>query len=88
MKKLAILCILLTSCTTVYKVDDKGICRNPKGKIVLIPEIDTRKSKLYRWYPYYSRIDGGGGSGGPNSQFRWQAHMIKSLSGSTAFGWW
>jgi hypothetical protein len=89
MKKLAILCILLTSCTTVYKVDDKGVCRDPKGKIVQVPEPDTRNNKLYKWYPYFGRTYSvGNGSGGPNSQFRWQAYMIKSLSGSTAFGWW
>jgi hypothetical protein len=35
--------VLLTGCTTVYKVDEKGICRDPKGKIVPIPEVDLPK---------------------------------------------
>jgi starvation-inducible outer membrane lipoprotein len=41
--KLIILSLLLTGCTTVYKVDDKGICRSPSGKIVKVKDVDPER---------------------------------------------
>ena len=30
----------MTGCTTVYKVDEKGVCRAPNGKIVKEADVD------------------------------------------------
>ena len=70
--------LLLNACTTVYKVDEKGVCRDPKGKVVPIP------TKLH---PFWSIMQGGGGSGGPDAQYRWMVYQMRCMTGTTAFGW-
>ena len=61
-----ILC-LMTGCTTVYKVDSKGICHAPNGKVVKEADVDPDRS--CNCYNSTMRV----GVGGP----RWYSWQIK-----------
>ena len=37
---LSLLLLSLVGCTTVYKVDKKGICRAPNGKVVILSQVE------------------------------------------------
>ena len=39
-KLIILLLLTFTGCTTVYKVDSKGICRAPDGKVVREANVD------------------------------------------------
>lgn len=80
---------LLTGCTTVYKVDDNGVCHDPQGRVVKTPDPDAIDHKLKNWdlNPFYKKTGDGIGSGGPNSEYRYEEQMLKDgEAGSTAFG--
>ena len=80
---------LLTSCTTVYKVDANGVCHDPQGRVVKAPDPDAIDHKVKNWNPnpFYSKEGGGAGSGGPNSEYRFEDQVLKDgEAGSTAFG--
>lgn len=40
MKLLIPIICLMTGCTTVYKVDSKGVCKAPNGKIVNVASVN------------------------------------------------
>ena len=43
---LTLLLLSLVGCTTVYKVDEKGICRAPNGKIVNLSQVEDTDALL------------------------------------------
>jgi len=67
MKLIIILLLTLTGCTTVYKVDSKGICKAPDGKVV--KEADVDPDRFCNCYNSSIRV----GVGGP----RWYNWQIK-----------
>jgi hypothetical protein len=81
MKKIIIpiLC-LMTGCATVYKVDSKGICYAPDGKVVKETNIDPalwmKKIGYGRYAPYCADAVLGNVNGGS----WWGQH-------GTAYGW-
>lgn len=67
MKLLLLITLILTGCTTVYKVDSKGICRASDGKVV--KEADVNPDRFCNCYNSTMRV----GVGGP----RWYSWQIK-----------
>jgi hypothetical protein len=65
-KLIILLLLTFTGCTTVYKVDSKGICRAPDGKVV--KEADVNPDRFCN-YTSTMRV----GVGGP----RWYNWQIK-----------
>jgi hypothetical protein len=91
MKLLLILPLISCGCTTVYKVDNKGICRAPDGKVVKEADVDPDRFSKFNpnWDPhrFFTFMRGGGGTGGPNSQYRWEIQYAKLNYGGTCYGW-
>ena len=72
--KIALLFVLaLTGCATVYKVDSKGICRAPDGKIVKEAKIDPDRH-IYNGPRYVHQrdiVNGGSWWGQQGTAYGW-----------------
>lgn len=77
MKIALLLVLVLTSCTTVYKVDSKGVCRAPDGKTVEEAKIDPDRhiynGPCYVHQPKDScgRVDAGSWLGQHGTAYGW-----------------
>lgn len=91
MKLLIILCLLLTGCTTVYKVDSSGVCHAPNGKVVNIADVDpysyNKQKDREHFHPVKIMGFNGGVSGGANYIFDYMLYWSKISLGGTTYGW-
>ncbi len=77
MKTLLILSIIsLVGCTT-YKVDEKGICRAPNGKIVNVADVDPDRYQKIFGKPGYA----------DNSFYRYVVRITSLTTGGSCYGW-
>lgn len=67
-------------CTTVYKVDEKGVCRAPSGQVVNIEDIEPccfdRSSESVGDPSTYTK-----------STMTDMKYWLRTQGGSTAYGW-
>ena len=84
MKLILLLLLTLTGCTTVYKVDNKGVCRAPDGKTVNIESVDPYS---YNKHKSENRVSVGDPSSGANFFINRMRFLFKVQTSSTAYGW-
>ena len=84
MKLLLLITLILTGCTTVYKVDSKGICRAPDGKVV-----DINKINLYQFAQSDCKavLESDNINCPSASYFYYRQYYGKLIYGGTCYGW-
>ena len=70
--------LLLTGCTTAYKVDEKNVCRAPNGKIVNVADVDPDR--------IVKKISGKGWCG-KDQMYGYAVRLMSLNNGGTCYGW-